>query len=83
MTYEEFKQLEKDHPTLAKWTCVIAANDDRPAHPEDYVDHAKRLLRFTQPSAIFHRIQLLRNHPECHTPNTYSFLDFFELIVGR
>ena len=100
MTYEEFAQ----QPELVQfWAKKISEEDGRPAHPEDYVVYANKLMdksdkncpqrfktsadyankMFDEESRLFEMVVALDNHRPCHRDFCYSFLDWFDYVIGR
>ena len=84
-TYEEFQQM----PELVKyWAKKISEEDGRPAHPEDYVGYANLLINKAVSTndledRLFEMVVALDKHTPCHRDWCYSFLDWFDYVVGR
>lgn len=84
-TYGEFESLPNH---IKRWASKISVWDDRPAHPEDYINMAYKILDKASGNQciaeiLFARVITLFNNPKCHTDFTYSFLDFFDYVLGR
>jgi hypothetical protein len=68
---------------IKEYAQKIAGHDGRPAHPEDYRRMAFQLLKSPAPDKLLAQVVLLSEHPEVHTAWRYSFLDFWDVIIGR
>jgi len=84
-TYDEWLNLSRE---IKDWTTRISRWDNRPYHPEDYVGYAEELLKKANNNqviawALFERVRCLSDNAKCHTDGMYSFLDFWQYIVGK
>jgi hypothetical protein len=81
-SYEEFTKLPEN---IQRWAQIIAQKDGRPAHREDYVDYAIRLVNKTESlkaqKRFFEMAVALENHKECHCFLFHTFLDWFDYVL--
>ena len=70
-----------DDMKIAEWSKKIAKEDGRPAHPEDYEDMAKKILKVKNSNVIWRRITLLANDEKSHTDTNFSFHDFWTMMM--